>query len=500
RDGVIYVSNQPATLELPAGNYTSYATRGPEWSCSVVTLSVHAGVAAKVAHRLRRELDTRGYVAADTHLHTLQFSGHGDADALERQVTLAGEGVEFAVATDHNHNTDYQPFQERLGLSSYYTSVVGNEVTTEVGHFNGFPLQASDPVPAHDSKDYVAIVDGIRARGAKVVVLNHPRWPNHDDSPFTNNHLDRDTGAFASGLKLTMDATELINSTTSEADPMFVFRDWFALLNRGVRIFAVGTSDSHTVGDPVGQGRTYVASATDDPTKIDVAAVCDAIKNGHTSIGQGIFATVLVDGTARMGDTLDVAIRPDPRRGTDLESAPKVQVELRVQAPSWIVPRKATFFVNGTAVGERALSGTAGRPTDALLNFELACEGRYDRWLVCVVTGDAPEGLFWPTTNPYTVAATNPVFLDVDPWREGWEAPRETAAHWIARSAGNSPEMLGPVIHGVDEAIAVHLLDLFAEKLRAAGTDAVEVRKQVLDLAGHANPAFEGVRRFCARF
>ena len=223
RDGVIYLADFETTLELPPGEYTSYATHGCEWSCSKQKFEIKAGTPTRLVHSLRRELDTAGFIAADTHVHTLQFSGHGDASADERQITLAGEGVELAIATDHNHNTDYKPFQKRLGLSAYFTAVTGNEVTTEVGHFNGFPLDPRDALPAHDSKDFVAIVDGIRARGAEVVILNHPRWPSHEDSPFTNNKLDRDTGAFASGLKLTMDATEMINSCTDEADPLSLF-------------------------------------------------------------------------------------------------------------------------------------------------------------------------------------------------------------------------------------------------------------------------------------
>ncbi|MEO7520268.1 MAG: CehA/McbA family metallohydrolase, partial [Gemmatimonas sp.] len=348
RDGVIYVSKKETRLELPRGKYTSYATRGSEWSCSSRPLEVKAKTLNLIAHKLHRELDTTGFIAADTHLHTLQFSVHGDASAAERQITLAGEGVEFAVATDHNHNTDYVPFQQAAELSTFFTAVTGNEVTTKVGHFNGFPLDPKAAIPEHELSDYAKIVDGIRARGAKVVILNHPRWPSHEDSPFTNNFLDRDTGAFVTGLALTMDATELINSTTEEKDPLFVFGDWFALLNRGVRIFAVGSSDSHTVGDPVGQGRTYVVSATDDPASIDVNATCEAIKNGHTSIGMGIFATVVVNGKARMGDTLVLEQR------SDLSIQPTAHVELRVQAPSWIVPRKATLFINGAPVAERA--------------------------------------------------------------------------------------------------------------------------------------------------
>jgi len=137
----------------------------------------------------------------------LQFSGHGDASALERQVTLAGEGVELAIATDHNHNIDYAPFQRELGLSEWYTSVVGNEVTTDIGHFNAFPLSPADPVPPFRSRDIVTIVQGVRELGAQVVVLNHPRWPSATNSPFGHHQLDRVLGRFDPPLELPVDAT-----------------------------------------------------------------------------------------------------------------------------------------------------------------------------------------------------------------------------------------------------------------------------------------------------
>ncbi len=489
RDGVIYISNQAVRLELPRGKYTSYATRGSEWSLSQVEIDVGSTAANVVAHRLRREVDTGGYIAADTHLHTLEFSGHGDASAAERQVTLAGEGVEFAVATDHNHNIDYRPFQTRAGLSSYFTAVVGNEVTTEVGHFNGFPLDPKDAIPAHKLTDFVAIVDGIRGKGAKVVILNHPRWPKHEDSPFANNQLDRDTGRFGSGLLLTVDATELINSTTDEADPLFLFTDWFALLNDGRRIFAVGTSDTHTVGEPAGQGRTYAVSKTDDPAKIEVNAVCEAIKNGNSSIGMGIFATVLVNGTARMGDTLNVS-------QSRFDDGVSLHVEVRVQAPSWIVPRKLTCYVNGHAMAARSITTVPGAPTDQRIALEIPRECPHDLWLVCVVTGDPASAPYWPNPNPYTLAATNPVFVT---FQDGpWQSPREIAARTLESSGGNVV-LLGSMIKSMDEAIAVQLLDLYAVNLRGTGTAQEEIRRLVLEVAAGANPNFEGVRRLVAR-
>ena len=101
--------------------------------------------------------------------------------------------------------------------------------------------------------------------GAKAVILNHPRWPAHDTGPHGVMELDHYSGDWIGSWKTTYDAVELINSQTEEPEPMLLFRDWFALLNRGENVYGVGSSDSHTVGGVVGQGRTYVMSSTDDP-------------------------------------------------------------------------------------------------------------------------------------------------------------------------------------------------------------------------------------------
>jgi len=466
RDGVLYLDGD-AEIELPRGSYRSFATRGPEWSLSEVELPAAAGVRS-VAHALAREVDTRGFVGCDTHLHTLQFSGHGDASALERQVTLAGEGVELAIATDHNHNIDYAPFQRELGLSEWYTSVVGNEVTTDIGHFNAFPLSPTAAVPPYRSRDIVTIVHGIRALGAQVVILNHPRWPSATNSPFGHHGLDRVLGRFDPPLELPVDATELINSTTEEKDPLGLFLDWFALLNRGVRIFAVGSSDSHTVGEPVGQGRTCVPSATDDPARIDVDAACAAIREGRTSISQGLFATVLADGKPAMGLTLERS-----------QDAAPVALELRVQSSSWIRARKTTAYVNGRATVTRTLEPEAGKPLDVTLRFELPLAERNDAWVVFLVEGDGVATPAWPMLNPYTLAATNPVFVDRD--GGGYTSPGAAASAFVQKA---TPDTLRARFAEIDGAHAVQLAAAWLAAERLRGVPHVMAREKLVELIG----------------
>ena len=486
RNGILYVGNGGARVELPLGNYLCYATRGVEWSLSERTLTVVEEMISVVEHSLKREVDSAGRIACDTHIHTLQFSGHGDSSALERQVTLAGEGVELAIATDHNHNTDYGPYQRELGLTPYYTAVTGNEVTTKVGHFNGFPLKPTDAVPPHDLESYVQIVAGIRAKGAKVVILNHPRWPNHDDGPFGVHHLDHLLGRFDPWLDLPVDATEMINATTNEQQPQLLFEDWFALLNRGQRIFAVGSSDSHTVGDPVGQGRTYVPSATDDPAAIDVGAACDAIANGHTSISMGILASVAVAGRPVMGETLEI-----PGPGTPLALA------VRVQAPGWVRPRKLSIFVDGLELRSLDIEGTPGRALDRVFDVQLDPGCTNDVWIVCVVTGDGVDAPYWKTLNPYTLAATNPVFVDRD--GGGWSSARDAALALVQDPDANDA-MLRERLATCDAAHVVHALDAWAELLSSAHVDTATILKRLTAIAGPTSSASAPVAAYLARY
>jgi hypothetical protein len=444
RDGVCYTADGEARFEIPRGTYRIWATRGPEWSLAQGELTV-GDTLQRVALEIQREVDTTGYIACDTHVHTLTFSGHGDSSVEERMVTLAGEGLELAVATDHNHQTDYRPYQQRMGLERHFTPVVGNEVTTPVGHFNGFPLDPQAEVPPYELEDVSAIVAGIRAKGALAVILNHPRWPDHQKGPFGVAELDPYTGQ--SGMVHPYDALELINSETKEPEPMSLFRDWFALLNRGERVAGVASSDSHTVSGVVGMGRNYVPSASDDPAALDIAQCCGHIAAGRTSFGMGIFATANVEGRGP-GELVKAA------------GASELALSLRVASASWVRPQQAIVFVNGAPALTLAVDSQPSRPTDARLEQRLAVPP-HDAWVVCVVTGAGVGGRFWPQINDYTLAATNPIFLDVD--GDGrYSSPREIARARLA-AGGDGPTALEGALEGCDEAVALQVLDLARE-------------------------------------
>ena len=127
RPGVVYTATGRARFRTIAGRPALYATRGPEYTMAVAR-DVDLESDKTVDLTIERVADTHGWVSSDTHIHTFSFSKHGDALLRERIITLAGEGIELPISTEHNLHADYQPAIEELGLGKYFTLVRGNEV------------------------------------------------------------------------------------------------------------------------------------------------------------------------------------------------------------------------------------------------------------------------------------------------------------------------------------------------------------------------------------
>jgi hypothetical protein len=476
RAGLIYTTGRKTAFDLPAGRYEFAATRGMEWGLARKTMTLAEGATA-VDLRLRRQVNTSGFIAADTHIHNVTFSGHGDVTIEERMLTLAGEGVELAVATDHNHHTDYEPYQTRLGLNPFFTPVTGNEVTTKNGHLNGFPMPPGGPVPNHLETNWVKLVADIRLKGAKVVILNHPRYPDPQNTPLTKFRFNRASGDRFNGPAFTFDAMELVNASSPStlareelvADPLRLLTDWFAIQNRGEKITGVGGSDSHTVNIPVGQGRTYIRSSTDEPARLDVDELCRHFLAGDTSVSYGIFAEVTVNERYHPGDL----VRP---------ADGKVQVSLRVAAADWVKPRRALVFLNGLPVAEKPLEPKPGEPFDQRLEFSIPVP-KHDAYLVCAVFGDGITEPFWTTLARFTAAVVNPLYVDGD--GDGkYQSPRETARQILAATDGTLPAVWEK-LDRADDALAGQMLGLlylgrdadFLRQLDARVRSAAESRK-----------------------
>ena len=435
RPGVAYTGGDPIHVGLLPGAYRVRATRGPEYGMAETRITVRAGETPSLTLRLAREVPTKGWAAADTHIHTLERSGHGDASLLERMLTLAGEGIEVAVATEHNREDDYAPALAAAGVAPFVTPIVGNEVTTARGHFNVFPA----------------------ATGA-IAVLNHPHDLHGTFTPFARATFNGVTGA-SRGLERAFNAMEVVNSGAMRSDWMEPIRSWFALLDRGQRITPIGASDSHDVSRfIVGQGRTYVRVDDHDPGHIPVDEAVASLRRGRVVVSLGLFPELRI-GSAGPGDVVP---------GRDARD-----VRARVLGASWISADRVTLFVNGREFRtERVATARIRGVEKAAVRWALPPR-RHDYHVVLIASGPGVTDPSWaiprpyqPTTTAWTpvvFGVTAPVLVDAD--GDGVFTSARGYAERLVAAHAELPALLGALADH-DPVVAAHA----AELLEARGT------------------------------
>jgi len=453
RIGVIYTRNGKAMLSLPPGDYVLHAGRGFEWSVGRVAISLRTGDTKQVALQLKREVPTAGWIAADSHIHTLTHSGHGDAKIEERMLTIAGEGIELAIATDHNHHTDYAPSAASMGVAERFTPVIGNEVTTKHGHFNAFPIEAGARVVNHEQEDWAKLLPEIRSTpGVKVITLNHPRDLHSGFIPLGSMQFNPKTGRHRQADALDIDAMEVITSAAMQSDIHLLYRDWFALLNRGHRIAAVASSDSHDVNRFIlGQGRTYVAARDADAANLDLDEVWRSYKEGRLLVSMGLLTQLKVNDKFKVGDL-----------ATGL--AESIKVEATVFGPAWTQADRIELFANGILIREQKIEDNHRAGEKARIVWQLP-KPAHDVHLVVIATGPGVTAPFWEIPRPYqpssktfvprVMGSTNPIWLDAD--GDGQFEPALAIARRLIQESAGDAVKLQESLKRCDEAVAVQV-------------------------------------------
>jgi hypothetical protein len=411
RPGVVYTANGAATIALRPGMHTIYASRGPEYSVATQRVAVAQGKVIPFEMRLTREVPTAGLVSSDTHIHTFTHAKHGDATIHERMLTIAGEGLELPISTEHNMLADFNGPAKAAGVREYFTPVLGCEVTTRRGHFNVFPILPESRVPDFRIEHWPALMENIRGTpGVQFVVLNHPRDVHSGFCPFAETNFNARTGENLRGFEFSFDGVELINSGALRTDLMQVFHDWFALLNYGHKIVGVGASDSHDVSRfIVGQGRTYILCDDSDPGRIDVAEVLANLKKGKALISLGLITKLKLEDRFEAGDL-----------ATGLGKNMKVFAQ--VLGPSWAEADQIELFANGKRIAQHRIDPSR-RVEKANVSWTLP-RPKNDFHLIAIASGPGVRSPHWaiprpyqassPKWNPRVLGATNPIWVDAD--------------------------------------------------------------------------------------
>ncbi len=393
RPGVVYTSTGRAKISLPAGNYNVFAGRGFEYSIDQASITLQKGENVRTELKITREVPTQGYVACDTHVHTFTYSRHGDCSIEERMLTLAGEGIEFPIATDHNQHIDYIPSARQAHVLPYFTPVIGNEVTTKLGHFNIFPIAKGAPIPNYNTDSWAETFREInKVPDVKIIILNHARDIHAGTRPFGPKLYNEAVGVNLEGWKLEANAMEIINSGATQTDPLQLTRDWMTQLNRGNYLTPVGCSDSHDVNRYiVGQGRTYIRCNDTNPGKINRETAILNFLQGRVLVSYGLIAEMKINETWQSGDLVPVS-----------ENASHVTLNLRVLGPSWIRADRIQLYANGQLVREETIGQRPPEEEGVIWTGKWKYNiPSHDVHLVAVATGPGIKEPFWKTARPY---------------------------------------------------------------------------------------------------
>ncbi|MCE6992628.1 CehA/McbA family metallohydrolase [Dyadobacter sp. CY323] len=460
RPGFVYTGNGKAKIGLQPGTYRIFATRGFEYGVDSATVTLKAGDHLKQNFSIRREVSTPGWVSSDTHIHTFTHSGHGDANDEERMLSIAGEGIELPIITDHNVYADLNPAAKKLGLNPYLTLVNGIEVTTPIGHFNMFPIDLKNPVINHKVASWDELSNNVAKTGTvKGIILNHARDLHSNYRPFDPSRHIASAGMTLTGWKLPNNAMEVINSGATQTDIMRLFNDWFGLLNRGYSITPAGSTDTHTISRYLlGQARTYIRTKDDIPGNINVADAIEQFRKGKVTVSYGLMTELVVNKVHQSGDTV-------------LGAGKELTVSVRVLGPGWATADKVVLYSNGKKIKEMRIQNgrKAGVKWEQTWKMTLP---KHDVFLVAIAEGPGEPGPFWQIAKPYqptspewpkrVMGSSGALFIDAD-HDKNW-----SNANAYARILLGDPkdirQNLAKKLAGYDEAVAVQAAAILQEK------------------------------------
>ena len=469
RTGVIYTGSGKALFNIPEGTYILYANHGFQYGADSVKLIVKRGDKIKRTISIEKEVPLEGWISSDTHIHTLTYSGHGDASMRERIITLAGEGIEFPIITEHNRCINIDSLSKALNLRQYFTPVAGNEYTTAVGHFNIFPLKADSIVPDYHVNDWNAVVHNLAAGNSKhAIILNHAQDIHNGFRPFDPVRHVSVSGMELDGWPFPANSMEVVNSGAQRFDIMQLYNDWFGMMNRGNYLTPVGSSDSHDVSRYiVGQARTYIRYNGKDPANIDIPNATNHFLDGEVMVSFGLITEMNIDGKYGPGSLVP--------------AAKQVRASVKVMGPMWAIADSIFLFANGQKIRSEKIDSKPVKGVKWQKTWTIPVTNQ-DVFLVAIATGPDPAKPFWPIAKPYQPTSTEWTARIIGSsgaiWIDGDGDGKRTSAHdyavkLLTNFDNDFPSLLNQLA-AYDEAVSVQAASLLYEQHRLPGSADME--------------------------
>jgi TolB protein len=417
-DRVFHVPG-PFRLELPAGTVAMDIVKGFEFVPAKIDTTIAAGEVRTISVPLERltDLSARGWYSGSTHVH-MNYAGNLHNTLENLMMMSAAEDqdvVNEQVANKDNRILDYQHFVPGGGAHPISTPdrvvMVGQEYRPPFyGHVFMFQLKKHLISPFLTGYEGTAVeslypsnTDMLRkgkAQGATTGYV-HPFGGTGDP---LESGLGGGKGFIVDAALGTADALEWSNAGRAGFFP------WYAVLNNGLRITAVGGEDSISsmhASKLVGSARTYVHTGE---RGLDADAWFEHLRKGHAFVSTGPLVELTVNG--RMpGETVSV-----PSAGGE------VRVAARVRS---ITPLDSvTLIYNGEAI-EKIPLATDRKSADFAKPLRVSRSG----WYHLLAEGTPTER--FPLDTSFAQAFTNPVWISVGDRPVRSRAAAEYCLKWI---------------------------------------------------------------------
>ena len=237
-----------------------------------------------------------------------------------------------------------------------------------------------------------------------VLQVNHPRGAAISGY-FDAVGFDPVAGTFSHPERWDSDfqAVETFNGEDFRSQEDGTVLDWFAFLDMGMRIAAMGNSDSHDIPwSEMGFPRSCLLIGHDSTADVTSLEIRDAVKAMKVTVSGGILVTAIGPGSEGPGEIVDAP------SGT-------ADVQVMVQAPTWMSADRLRVFVSGEEVETITLDASTADPTNPAIRFDAAIavstDGA-DGWVVFEAEGDTAMPYATPGRRPFGM--TNPIYLDAD--------------------------------------------------------------------------------------
>ena len=406
-------------IELPVGKMTMDVVKGFEFVPLKIEATITAGEVTHVLAPLQRltDMSARGWYSGSTHVH-MNYAGNLHNTLENLMMMSAAEDQDMVndqVANKDNRILDYHHFVPGGKAHPISTKdrvvVVGQEYRPPFyGHVFMFQLRdhlISPFLTGYEGTGveslYPSNTDMLRKAKAQGATTGYVHAFGGDRDPIETN-LGGGKGFIVDAALGATDAVEWSNSGRGS------FYPWYAVLNNGLRVTAVGGEDSISSmhgSKLVGSARTYVHTGE---RGLDADAWFEHLRKGHAFVSTGPMVELTVNG--RMpGETIAL-----PASGGDVEIVARVRSITPLETVSVIF--------NGEVVEKLPLS--ADRKTlDARTSVRVTRSGWYH------LRAEGIPGERFPLDTGFAQGFTNPIWITVGKQPVRSRAAAEYCLKWI---------------------------------------------------------------------